>query len=331
MSKSGLEDILPLSPLAEGLLFQSELDSTGPDVYTVQLVVGVDGSLDAERLRVAAGDVLRRHPNLRAGFRRRRNGSAVALVPKRVDVPWRFEDVSSSADADRIALAERERRFDLAEPPLIRFALVRLGVNEHRLIITNHHVLLDGWSTPLVIADLFALYAGDPLPPVRPYKEYLAWLARQDRASAELAWAAALDGLAEPAMVAPGAGNRALVRPDRVVVELSEQETAALDGVARTYGVTVNTIVQLVWGTVLARVLGRDDVVFGTTVSGRPADLPGVEAMVGLFINTVPVRITLRPQETIAAVLVRIRDEQASLLAHQHLGLAEIQRRSGEL
>ncbi|GGK04495.1 hypothetical protein GCM10010123_38050 [Pilimelia anulata] len=331
MSKSGLADILPLSPLAEGLLFQSELDAGGPDVYTVQLVVGIDGPLDPDRLRTAADGVLRRHPNLRAGFRRRRSGEAVALVPKRVELPWRYVEADSAAAADAVALAERERRFDPATPPLLRFALVRLAADRHHLVITNHHVLLDGWSTPLLVADLFALYAGTPLPPARPYKEYLAWLSRQDRDAAADAWAAALAGLAEPAMVAPAAGTRPPIRPDRVAVTLSAEETAGLDAVARRYGVTVNAIVQLAWGTVLSRLLGRPDVVFGTTVSGRPADLPGVEGMVGLFINTVPVRVTLRPAEPVGAALRRIRDEQAALLAHQHLGLAAIQRRTGEL
>ncbi|PWW65821.1 non-ribosomal peptide synthetase [Actinokineospora spheciospongiae] len=322
----GLDDILPLSPLAEGLLFRSELDSTGPDVYTVQLVLGVDGPLDPERLRRAAEALLVRHPNLRAGFRRRKNGTAVALIPSRVELPWQYLD----RPEHDVALAERERRFVPAKPPLIRFALVREHDTRHRLVITNHHVLLDGWSTPLLVADLFALY-DDPasLEPAPPYKDYLSWLARQDRPAAESAWTRALAGFAEPSMVAPSEGTRAPLAPERVERTLDPELSSGLDALARARGVTVATVVQLVWGTLLARVLGRHDVAFGTTVSGRPAELPGVEDMVGLFINTVPVRITLRPQETVAEALTRVRDEQAALLAHQHLGLSDIQRLVG--
>ncbi|WP_424188004.1 amino acid adenylation domain-containing protein [Actinokineospora sp. G85] len=326
MSKpKGLEDILPLSPLAEGLLFQSELDGSGPDVYTVQLVIGVDGPLDPARLERAAGELLRRHPNLRAAFRRRKNGTAVALVPTAVELPWRFCD----GDPERVAREERERRFDPATPPLIRFALVRERADRHQLVITNHHVLLDGWSTPLLVADLFALYDGRQLKPAAPYKDYLAWLAAQDTPAAESAWRQALAGLAEPSMIAPSSGTRPPLAPDRVKRELDEATTAALEAVAREHGVTVATIVQLVWGTLLSRVLGRADVVFGTTVSGRPAELPGVEDMVGLFINTVPVRVSLDPREPVADALRRVRDEQSALLAHQHLGLSHVQRLAG--
>ncbi|SDD25311.1 non-ribosomal peptide synthetase [Actinokineospora iranica] len=324
----GLADVLPLSPLAEGLLFQSELDSFDSydkDPYIVQRVLSVDGPLDADRLREAAGALLRRHPNLRAGFRRRRGGDPVALVPTEVEVPFSYHD--SPADPEAIVAAERDRRFDLAKPPLIRFAVLRLGPDRHHLVITHHHILLDGWSTPLLVADLFALYAGRDLPPAPPYKAYLAWLARQDRAAAESAWARALAGLDEPTVIAADAGAGV---PERVELSLPVELTEALNAFARKHNVTLATIVQFVWGTLLARVLGRADVVFGSTVSGRPAELPGIESMIGLFINTVPVRVQISPQETVAGALVRLRDEQAALLPHQHLGLAHIQR-AGEL
>ncbi|MFC3998912.1 amino acid adenylation domain-containing protein [Nocardiopsis sediminis] len=339
MSRSGLDDILPLSPLAEGLLFQAEAAGDGPDVYTVQQVLEVDGPLDAGRLRTACRALLERHPALRACFRRRRNGEAVSLIPSSVEPPWRHEDLSADPDplrrAEEIADAERGHRFDLAQPGLVRFAVLRTAPERHRLVVTHHHILLDGWSLPLLVTELFALYAADggpaplPAPAPAPYRDYLAWLARQDRGAAEAAWGKALSGLAEPTVVVPGDAARAAAVPERVAVDLAPEAAGALERFARAQGVTVNTVVQFAWGLLLARVLGRDDVVFGTTVSERPADLPGADSMVGLLITTVPVRVRVDPREPVAGALARLRDEQADLLGHRHLGLAAIQRAAG--
>ncbi|WP_158612977.1 non-ribosomal peptide synthetase [Nocardiopsis sp. Huas11] len=333
MTRTGLDDIWPLAPLAEGLLFQAE--SADVDVYTVQQVLEVEGDLDTARLRRAGTALVRRHPVLRSCYRRRKNGTAVALIPTAAEPAWEEADLSADSDpedaARRWAEAERSHRFDLAEPGLIRFAVLRLGAGRHRLVLTHHHILLDGWSLPVLVTDLFALYeaegGGAEPPPATPYRDHLAWLAGRDRPAAEAAWTRALTGLSDPTMVAPGTSGTGL--PDHATIALTSAETAALDRCARDLGVTVNTIVQLAWGTLLSRVLGRTDVVFGTTVSGRPPELPGVESMVGLFINTVPVRVRLDPARTVAQTLTRLREEQAALLPHQHLGLADIQRAAG--
>ncbi|WP_304452145.1 non-ribosomal peptide synthetase [Nocardiopsis sp. YSL2] len=333
MTRTGLDDIWPLAPLAEGLLFQAE--SADVDVYTVQQVLEVEGGLDTARLRRAGTALLRRHPVLRSCYRRRKNGTAVALIPTAVDPVWDEADVSADPDPEGAARAwadaERTHRFDLGEPGLIRFAVLRLGPQRHRLVLTHHHILLDGWSLPVLVTDLFALYeaegGGAVPPPATPYRDHLAWLSGRDRPAAEAAWTRALAGLPEPTMVAPGTSGGEI--PEHAAATLTAEETAALDRCARELGVTVNTLVQLAWGTLLSRVLGRTDVVFGTTVSGRPPELPGVESMVGLFINTVPVRVRLDPARTVAQTLTRLRDEQASLLPHQHLGLADIQRAAG--
>ncbi|MBG0830941.1 amino acid adenylation domain-containing protein [Planomonospora sp. ID67723] len=323
---SQLEDILPLSPLQQGLYFHAVFDEAAPDVYTAQLVLELEGPLDAARLRRAAARLLGRHPNLRTSFRQRANGDPVQLVHRRVDPPWL--EVSGE-DPDQVAARERARRFDLARPPLIRFALVRLAPQRHRLIITNHHILLDGWSTPLLAAEFLALYTGFEPPPAPPYKNYLAWLVRQDRAAAGAAWERALSGLDGPTLIAPGLEGRAPAEPGRVRAHLSEDFTGRLTAVLRSRSLTLNTVIQGAWAILLALITGRDDVVFGGTVSGRPAELPGVERMVGLFINTLPVRVRLRPDETLSGLLTRLQAEQAELLPHHHLGLAEIQRRHG--
>ncbi|MGH3873695.1 MAG: amino acid adenylation domain-containing protein, partial [Pseudonocardiaceae bacterium] len=339
IERSDLEDVLPLAPLQEGLLFHTLLDAHGPDPYTTQAILDVDGHLDVATLHTAGQALLDRYPNLRAAFRRTNQGRAVARIPRQVRLPWQMADLSTldaatgHAQADRLFADEQARRFDLARPPLIRLLLVRLCAGRHRLGITNHHILIDGWSFPILVQELFALYAsgGDPaaLPPVTPYRDYLVWLGAQDRLAAETAWRDALAGLDEPTLVAGADRQRVPLIPDQLAVELSEELTAALIGQARRLDMTLNTLVQGAWGILLGRITGRRDVVFGVTVSGRSADLAGVASMVGLLANTVPVRIQLRPGEPVGRFLARLQAEQARLLAHHHLGLVDIQQLAG--
>ncbi|SNY74913.1 non-ribosomal peptide synthetase, partial [Paractinoplanes atraurantiacus] len=320
----GAVDVLPLSPLQEGLYYLAGLDDE-TDVYTVQQVFTLSGPVDADRLRDAAARLLDRYPNLRGAFDRTEDGRPVQVVPGAVEVPF---EVVDAGDLDALLRHERARRFDLAAPPLLRFVLARAGKNDHRLILTQHHLLMDGWSGPLAMRDLFAFYAGTATESPRPYRDYLAWLARQDPAITRAAWQDALLGLEEPTLVAPGAPAIATL-PEVAEIVLDETETASLSAAARAHGLTLNTVVQGAWALLLAEVTGRTDVVFGATVSGRPAALPGVEDMVGLFINTVPVRVRLRPEESWPELLRRVQAEQAALLDHQHASLAEIQRRAG--
>ncbi|WP_242609049.1 amino acid adenylation domain-containing protein [Actinomadura formosensis] len=338
MSKSQLEDILPLSPLQQGLFFHALYDS-GRDVYTAQIVFDLRGPLDVDALKAAAATLLRRHANLRAGFRQRKEGSPVQVVHRTVRLPWRDEDLSGLPEADReaqarrLADAERARPFDMTRPPLLRFLLIRLADGLHRMVFTNHHILLDGWSTPVLQTELFALYLaeGDDsgMPRVTPYKNYLAWLAAQDRSAAEDAWRRSLDGVHEPTLVVPGAPEPGTGAPGRVRTRLTEELTSALSARARAQGVTLNTVLQLAWGTLLGRLTGSSDVVFGAAVSGRPPELAGVEQMIGLFINTLPIRARVRPADTVAEALTRLQDEQAALMQHHHLGLSDIQRLTG--
>ncbi|MEU8820498.1 amino acid adenylation domain-containing protein [Actinoplanes sp. NPDC048796] len=317
-------DVLPLSPLQEGLHYLAGLDDQ-TDVYTVQQVFTLTGPVDPDRLRYAAARLLDRYPNLRGAFDRTEDGRPVQVVPGAVEVPF---EVTDAGDLDALLRRERARRFDLATPPLLRFVLARVGAGDHRLILTQHHLLMDGWSGPLAVRDLFAFYAGTATEAPRPYRDHLAWLAQQDPAATEAAWRDALRGLEEPTLVAPGAPAVAAL-PEVAEIVLDETETAALSAAARGHGLTLNTVVQGAWALLLAEVTGRTDVVFGATVSGRPAALAGVEDMVGLFINTVPVRVRLRPEESWPELLRRVQAEQAALLDHQHASLAGIQRRAG--
>ncbi|MFJ2770398.1 amino acid adenylation domain-containing protein [Streptomyces sp. NPDC087300] len=339
MNRSLVEDVWPLSPLQEGLLFHAAFDDRGPDVYQGQRMLELVGPLDAERLRATWQALTARHGALRAGFRGRKSGEAVQVVARAAELPWRVEDLSglaeddALAEVDRLAARERAERFDPAVPPLLRLLLVRLADERHRLVVTSHHLVMDGWSMAVVFSEFTAVYAagGDTrvLPRTTSYREYLAWLHRQDGDAARTAWRAELAGTDEPTLVAPADPDRTPVAPESLIHHISEELTLGLGQLARSQGLTVNTLVQGAWALVLARLSGRTDVVFGATAAGRPTDLPGAESMVGLFINTLPVRVRLNGAEPVAELLADLQRRQSALMAHQHLGLPEIQRLAG--
>ncbi|GAA1945970.1 hypothetical protein GCM10009754_12290 [Amycolatopsis minnesotensis] len=319
-------DVLPVTPLQAGLLFHASMDTDGEDVYTVQVSFDLEGDVDAARLKEAAAALLDRHPNLRAGFRYLRSGRAVSVVPRAVTLPWREVALPGEQAWER-ALGQERRRFDPAEPPLIRFLLARVG-DAYRFAVSHQHLLMDGWSVPQVMRELAELYQGGATAPVR-YRDYLRWLSEQDTGAARAAWTRELEGFEEPTRLVPADPDRVAATPRRRTEFLDEDLTTRLTAFARTRGLTVNTLVQGAWGLLLGRFTGRDDVVFGATVSGRPGEVPGVESMIGLFINTVPVRVEAGDAETLGAVLDRLQERQAELMAHQHLGLADIQRAHG--
>ncbi|WP_344591196.1 condensation domain-containing protein, partial [Streptomyces violaceusniger] len=339
MNRPGVEDVLPLSPLQQGLLFHAVYDEASDDVYTVQLVLEIEGPLDSESMRLAADALLRRHANLRAAFLHEKFDEPVQVIPRKVELPWAEKDLSGlprderDAEWDRWLAEDRAHRFVLTRPPLLRFTLVTLAPGEYRLVVTNHHILLDGWSMPIVLRELFELYGtrGDAsaLAPVTPYRDYLAWLARQDPAAADAAWRQALDGLEEPSLMAPVSRGRAHTLPERVSATLSAPLTEALAGQARSAGRTLNTLLQAAWSIVVGQLTGRDDIVLGMAVSGRPPHIPGIESMVGLFINTLPSRVTLDPTETFGALVDRLQSEQAALTPYHHVSLTQVQQLAG--
>nr|QEO74420.1 condensation domain-containing protein [uncultured bacterium] len=281
-------------------------------------------------MRRAADALLRRHPNLRVGFRYDELPEPVQVEYGAVPARWRAATVESTVEAERLAAEDRATGFDLTAPPLLRFLSIRLGEDRHRLVLTAHHILWDGWSTSILVNELFTLYSGDEarLGAVPSYPSYLAWLAAQDRAAARKAWASALAGLDGATTVAPR-GGRTAARHQQLEHALSAESTETIVSRAKANGITLNTIVQGAWGVLLSHVTGRDDVVFGSSVSGRPPEIPGIENMVGLLTNTIPVRVRVRPGESRLAMLTRLQAEQAALIPHHHLGLAEIQRQAG--
>ncbi|MEU5442924.1 amino acid adenylation domain-containing protein [Streptomyces griseofuscus] len=334
-----IQDILPLSAFQEGLLFHSLFDPTDTDVYTVQWAFDLKGTLDTEALRAAAETVLRRHPNLRASFRQRKTGEPVQVIPTEVPLPWREFDLSARSreeagrEADRLVIEDRATRFDPARPPLLRFTLIRIAADLHRLVLINHHLILDGWSMPLFMRELFTLYTNrcdeSALPRVAPYRDFLAHVANQDREAGREAWRAVLTDLDGETLVAPGATRQGTAIPERVHAELSAEDTAALARQLRSRGLTLNTAVQGAWGILLSRLTGRDDVTFGATVSGRSPELAGAASMIGMLINTIPVRMRVVPSASLETGLQQLQDTQAQLLQHHHIGLSELHSMAG--
>ncbi|RSM99102.1 non-ribosomal peptide synthetase [Nonomuraea sp. WAC 01424] len=337
MAQSRIEDIWPLSPLQEGLLFHTVYDGEGPDVYLGHWILDLDGPVDAARLRAAWEALLTRHAPLRACFRQRRSGETVQIIAGQVELPWRVVDLSHLDDPEQavreLAEEDRRRRFDLAKAPLLRLTLIRVADDRHHLVVTCHHAIMDGWSLPIVFDELTMLYAADggplDLPPVTSYRDYLSWLGRQDKEKALSAWTEELRGAEEPTLVAPADPGRTPGVPESVTAELPEDLTRSLDELARGHGLTLNTVVQGAWALVLALLAGRTDVVFGATVSARPADLPGVEGMVGLFLNTVPVRVRLSGSTPVVELLAELQRRQSALIPHQYVGLADVQQAAG--
>ncbi|HKS43673.1 MAG TPA: amino acid adenylation domain-containing protein, partial [Amycolatopsis sp.] len=331
----GLADVWPLSPLQEGMLFHSGHAGNGRDPYVEQISVELAGDLDVALLRTSWQALTDRHASLRAGFRQPAGLSRpVQVVEVEAVLPWREADLSreSTVDADRLMAAELAR-FDPTRPPLLRVLLIRLGDEEYRLVLTMHHIVLDGWSLPVLFDELSRIYAhgGDPacLAPPPSFGDYLAWLDRQDVPTAREAWRDELAGTTEPTLIGPPGASPEPGPPRKITVALDRAVTEGLRELTRSRGLTVNTLVQGLWAVLVGTQTGRSDVVFGVTVANRPADLAGAERALGLFMNTVPVRVRLRPDEPFLALLSGLQARQSALIAHQYLGLAEIQRAAG--
>ncbi|MET9262182.1 amino acid adenylation domain-containing protein [Amycolatopsis sp. NPDC004079] len=327
-----VEEVLPLAPLQQGMLFHAELDAEGVDFYAVQAIADLEGPLDTAAVRDACATLLTRHTALRGYFRRRRNGEPVQLVAESVELPWTEIDLTvlpedrRVAELQRLVEEDRLRRFDLARPPLVRFTLIRIAAERYRFLWSAHHIATDGWSVPILIDELAQLYARGAkaqLPAVPQMRDYLAWLSRQDQEAGRKAWQDLLDGLPGPTRVAPDLPAAANL-PATVELVLSESDTANLYAWAREHELTVSTIVQACWAILVGRLAGQQDVVFGAVASGRPAELPGVETMVGMFVNTVPVRARLDPARPVRELLAELGHQQASMVSYQHIGQAQL-------
>ena len=336
-----IEDVYPLSSLQSGLLFHT-LYAPESGVYVEQLRCTLAGDLDREAFRRAWQLVVDRHAILRTAFLWERRSKPLQFVCARVELPWEEQDwrglPPQEQDARLAAFlaTDRARGFELGKAPLMRLALLRVADDAWRLVWSHHHVLLDGWSLPLLLKDVMLFYEGGihgheiALERPRPYRDFIAWLQRQDRAEIEAFWRRALRGFQastslgvdRPARRETGgpAGNGAEQRLD-----LSRAATGTLEQLARARGSTLSTLVQGMWAVLLSRYSGEDDVLFGTTMSGRSAPIAGIEFMLGLFINTVPVRVRVPRHEPVLAWLQELHRQFVELRQYEASPLVDVQ------
>ncbi|WP_323114777.1 non-ribosomal peptide synthetase [Pseudomonas guariconensis] len=324
-----IEDLYPLSPMQQGMLFHSLYDDE-PGAYVHQLRLDVEG-LDVEALRAAWQGALDAHDTLRASFLwgdelrqpLQAIGRQVRLPLERLD--YRGQPRSA---LEAFAEADRQRGFDLAQAPLLRVSVLDTAEGRQHLIVTHHHILLDGWSTSQLLGEVMQRYAGQtPARSARRYRDYMEWLAAQDAQAAQGFWSAQLAPLEEPTLLANCAeAERDAVGFGEYFQVLDPVASERLGTFARQYKVTLNSLLQAAWLLLLQRYSGQACVAFGATVAGRPVDLPGIEQQLGLFINTLPVIARPEPGQSVAHWVQAIQALNLDLRDYEHSPLAEVQR-----
>jgi len=334
-----VESVYGLSPLQEGLLFHA-LYAPGSDQYCVQLSWRHEGRLDTAALRRAWEGLVERHGIFRTAFVWEGVIRPLQAVYATAPLDWEEADWRSEIDGQLEAfLAEDRRRgFALDRPGLMRLRLMRLRDDSWAVVWTTHHLLMDGWCLPLILQEVALRYrqaCGEtvdlaPAPPA--FERHIGWLARQDRIVAQAFWREHLAGIEAPTPLAinhrPLDIRRPIERLERRRLVLDHDQSAALTAFARRHRVTLNSVMELAWASVLARYSGQDDVVFGIAVSGRPPELPQVERMIGLFTNTVPLRLALDQDRSVLENLHAVQAATRNVIQHAHLSLTDIQRQT---
>ncbi|HEX2271743.1 MAG TPA: amino acid adenylation domain-containing protein, partial [Pyrinomonadaceae bacterium] len=335
--RRGIEDIYPLSPMQEGLLFHSLYAPQG-GLYVEQVQNRFRGALDLKALRTAWERVQERHAILRSSFRWEGLRRPLQVVAEQSSLRWHEEDWRGRSREEQekqlreYARVERESGFDMSDGPLHRYQVLRLADQEWQLVWSFHHILLDGWCLSLVLEEVYAIYdslvRGEELAleRPRPYRDYIGWLQQQDLKAAESYWRKRLAGFRAPTQLNVETSNENETRSyGEQNLEVSKAATKALETLAREQQVTLNTVVQGAWAVLLSRYSGEHDVVYGVTVSGRPAELAGVEQMVGLFINSLPLRVQVESDAEVGAWLQRLQAEQAEMRQYEYSPLVEVQ------
>jgi len=343
-----IEDFYPLSPMQQGILFHS-LYAPKSGAYFDQFNCPIHGNLNPNLFKRAWEQVLR-HPILRTSFVWEGLKEPAQVVHRQVTLPWEeldwrgFSSVEQQEQLEAVLKAERKRGFELSQAPLIRLTLIQLAEENYRFIWNRHHLLLDGWSSSLLFEEVFAYYKAFSqdenlhLQRPRPYRDYIVWLQQQDLSQTETFWRQLLKGFtAVTSLRVDQTFSRSPLAPpllrgakgeqnqyDKQQIQLSAATTAALQSLARQQQLTLNTLVQGAWALLLGRYSAEDDVVFGAVVSGRPPILAGAESMVGLFINTLPVRVQIEPKESLLPWLKKIQAQQTTARQYEYSPLMEV-------
>ncbi|WP_445009164.1 amino acid adenylation domain-containing protein [Pseudomonas rhodesiae] len=333
LAADAIEDLYTLSPMQQGMLFHSLYEQAAGD-YINQIRVSVDG-LDVSRFQQAWDATVQAHDVLRSGFFWEGQLDwpcqvvyRAARLPVEV-LDWRAMPECEQALQD-LQQAQRRQGFNLSHAPLMRLLLVRTDEQRHELIYIHHHILMDGWSNSRLFGEVLQRYAGIAVPETAGrYRDYIGWLQQRDSVATEAFWREQVDALQAPTRLGTypptsqtGQGQHQLT--------LDPGLTERLESFARSHKVTLNTLIQAAWLILLHRHSGQPVVAFGATVSGRPAELVGVEQQVGLFINTLPVICAVDEQASVADWLQAVQSQNLSLREHEHCGLYDIQRWAGQ-
>ncbi|MFJ3469875.1 amino acid adenylation domain-containing protein [Pseudomonas sp. NPDC090201] len=332
-----IEDILPLAPMQQGILLHSLLEQ-GNGIYLMQDQYEVGSHVDFDAFKFAWQQVVQRHPALRTAFHGLESGVQRQVVMRRVPSPAQLIDLShlsreaAEAELEEVLAAEREQGFDFARAPLLRLRLVKFGEADFRIVQSHHHALIDAWCRGLMLTEFFAHYRAHlqgrhvSLPAARPYRDFLAWLAEQDEAISRDYWRQTLAGFTDVTPLPYRHSPQGEPQMRDVTLALGVEQTAKLADQARQHRLTANTFVQAAWALLLMQHADRDEVLFGVTVAGRPTELEGIEGALGLFINTLPLRLK-RPGAGAPALelLNALQAQNAEMRQHEHLSLADIQ------
>ncbi|MHC0065903.1 amino acid adenylation domain-containing protein [Nostoc sp. UIC 10890] len=334
-----IEAIYPLSPMQQGMLFHT-LYQPESRIYFEQFRFTIHGDLNKSAFEQAWQQVVQRHAALRTLFVWKNRKQPVQVVRKQVNLTWINRDLHllSTEEQQKQIISflniDKEQSFELDKAPLMRFVLFRLANETYHFVWSFHHILLDGWSWPILFKEIFAFYESitnnQPLylAPTRSYRDYINWLQQQDLSSAEEFWRRTLDGFtaATPLVVEQAGGQ--IAHQQTIYIRhqhLSAEATATLKSFAQQHHLTLSTLIQAAWALLLSRYSGESDVVFGATVSGRPHNLSGVESMVGLFINTLPVRVKIPETADLLPWLVQLQQEHIEREQYSYTSLVDIQ------
>ncbi|HEW98429.1 MAG: hypothetical protein DRR16_10450 [Candidatus Parabeggiatoa sp. nov. 3] len=335
-----LDDLYPLSPMQEGMLFHT-LYAPKSGVYFEQLRLTLAGVLNLAAFQSAWQQVVNRHAVLRAQCVWEGLEKPLQMVLSDIQLPWMEQDWRGLTTAQQdeqlmdFLTKERTQGFDLTQAPLMRCALIQIADQQYDFILSFHHLLMDGWCLPLILKDVAAFYESGcqgtsvHFEPARPYRDYLVWLQQQDIKASQRFWQAQLTGFMAPTQLrVDKLSEKSVPREDyeEQILSLAPNTTQALQSLAKTHHLTLNTLVQGAWALLLSRYSGEDNVVFGATVSGRPAALASVESMVGLFINTLPVRVAISPELLLLPWLKDLQAKQLERDAYSYTPLMSIQR-----
>ena len=335
-----VEDIYLLSPMQKGMLFHSLL-APGAGLYVEQFTCTIEGELNAGAFRDSFRRGAMRHAILRSFFLWEGLEEPLQLVREQVELPWQeldWRDAVAAEQNDRFASflqSDRQLGFELSRPPLARATLIRLGAHTFTFVFSYHHVLLDGWSTALLFKEVLSLYqascdgVAEKLPPVRAYRDFIAWIQRQDTSKAEDFWRSKLSGFTRPTSlaVALGSHSRAATNTQAFAEEelrLSEELTQRLHAFSRSHQLTLSSLLEGAWAILLSRYTNEADVVFGATVSGRPAELAGAQSMIGLFINTLPVRVQVKSEERVVPFLASLQQQRFEAQQYEYASLVQV-------